>query len=120
MYKKRPVHNRHWIRIVGPLFKSSRRSEPLEWFYCSKRLVKAGQHPELLALAEADADYIRDAIDAKNHEGTDGISARSNTDFMRDAHSFQAEFLADHPSQFLGVVVQFQRLAGLRMPAMKP
>ena len=76
-----------------------------------KAAFESRMHSELLALAEADADYIRDAIEAKNQEGTEGGSARSSLDFMREANSFQAEFLADHSSQFPGVEVQFQRLA---------
>jgi signal transduction histidine kinase len=104
------MHNRHWIRIVGPLLIFAAVGT-VGMVLLLKAAYQSRSHSELLALAEADADYIRDAIDAKNQEGTEGISAKSNADFMRDAQPFQAEFLADHPSQFLGVEVQFQRLA---------
>jgi signal transduction histidine kinase len=62
-------------------------------------------HFEFVALAEADADYVRDTIEAE------GVSANANTNFMRDANFAQAKFLAGHLSQLLGVEVQFQRVA---------
>jgi signal transduction histidine kinase len=70
-------------------------------------------HSEFVALADADADYIRDTIEAEHEEDTTGASAKTIADFMRDAHIAQAKFLADHLSQFVGVEVQFQRPAAL-------
>ena len=65
-------------------------------------------HSEFVALAEANADYIRDNIEIK---GEKGGPAKADADFLRDALSVQSEFLAGHLSQLRGVDVQFQRSA---------
>jgi hypothetical protein len=65
-------------------------------------------HYEFVALADADADYIRDSIEAE-HENTAGVPAKTSADFLGDAQTAQTKFLADHPDQFAGVKVQFQR-----------
>ena len=66
---------------------------------------------KFLALAEANADYIRDASEAKNQASGAGGAAETQASFLRDIHSFQADFLTDHPGQFEGIQVAFQRLA---------
>jgi len=60
---------------------------------------------EFVALAEANADYIRDNIDQA------GVLPKDKTDYMRRAHLVQSDFLAGHLSQFRGVEVRFQRQA---------
>jgi signal transduction histidine kinase len=66
---------------------------------------------EFVALAEADADFIRDTIEVEDKEAARGPSAKANTDFMRDAEFAQTKFLAGHLSQLRGVDVQFKRSA---------
>lgn len=67
---------------------------------------------EFLTLAEADADYIRDTIEAKNLSNPGGIAAdQSATNFMREAQVAQGEFLAGHLNQFRGVDAKLQRSA---------
>jgi signal transduction histidine kinase len=61
-----------------------------------------------VALAESNADYIRDNIEAGNEKW---LSAKDNADFMRHAHFVQSDFLAGHLNQLRGVDVQFQRVA---------
>lgn len=66
-------------------------------------------HSEFMALAEADADFIRDTIEAEHETDFAKVSSDANTDFLRDARFAQTKFLTDHASQFIGVEVQFQR-----------
>ena len=68
-------------------------------------------HSEFLALAEADSDYIRDTIEAKNQAGAGGIAVKTKADFMRDAEIAQTEFLTGHLNQFRGVDAKLQHLA---------
>jgi signal transduction histidine kinase len=68
-------------------------------------------HSEFVALAEANADFIRDAIEAKNHEDASGPSSKANGDFLHEAGFLQTKFLAGHVSQLRGVEVRFRRVA---------
>jgi signal transduction histidine kinase len=104
------VHRRHWIRIVGPLLLFAAVGT-VGVVLLLNAAFQSRSHSELLSLAEADADYIRDAIEAKSQAGTEEIPAKSNIDFVREAQSFQTDFLADHSSQLIGVEVRFQRVA---------
>jgi signal transduction histidine kinase len=104
------VQHRHWIRIVGPLLIFAAVGT-VGIVLLLNSAFQRQSHYEFVALAELNADYIRDSIEAKNQEDAAGIPAKANANFMRDARSFQTEFLADHPSQLLGVDVQFQRVA---------
>ncbi len=103
------MHHRHWIRIVGPLLLFAAVGT-VGMVLLLNSAFQSRSHSEFLTLAEANADYIRDAIEAKNQEGTEGASPKANADFLRDAHSFQTQFITDHPGQFLGIDVQFQRV----------
>jgi signal transduction histidine kinase len=64
---------------------------------------------EFRALADADADYIRDTMEARRQAATEAILARSNNYFLRDVPSVESEFRTGHAAQFLDVDVQFQR-----------
>jgi signal transduction histidine kinase len=101
------VHNRHWIRIVGPLLLFAAVGT-VGIVVLLNAAFQRLSHSEFVALAEANADYIRDNIEI---EGKDGVSAEANAQFMRRAHSVQSEFLAGHLSQLHGVEVKLQRLA---------
>ena len=68
-------------------------------------------HSEFVALAEANADYIRDNTKVEDEEGAKAHSTGANADFLRDAHFAQTKFLAGHLNQLRGVDVQFQRVA---------
>ncbi len=70
---------------------------------------------ELMELADTDADYIRDAIEAEHAQDTTGVSTEAS-DSVRDTHIAQiaqTKFLAEHFAQFAGVDAQFQRPATL-------
>jgi signal transduction histidine kinase len=68
-------------------------------------------HSEFVALAEADADFIRDTIEAK-YQGSPAVAeGRTQADFMRDAQVAQTEFHAGHLSQFVGIEVRFEPMA---------
>jgi signal transduction histidine kinase len=103
------VYRRHWIRIIGPLLLFA-AAGTIGIVLLLKSAFQNQSHSEFLALAEANADYIRDSIEAKNQEGNGRISDRTNNNFISDARSFQAEFLAGHRSRFAGVEVKFQRV----------
>ena len=68
-------------------------------------------HSEFLALADADADYIRDTVEAERDAAAAGDSTRPNADFIPAARLAQAKFLAGHLGELIGVEVQFQRMA---------
>ncbi len=66
-------------------------------------------HSEFVALAEADADFVRDDLEAAHQEDAGGAPSKTKTDFLHDAQFAQAKFLAGHVSQLRGVDVQFER-----------
>jgi signal transduction histidine kinase len=66
---------------------------------------------EFVALAEANADFIRDSIELEYGESAKGVAARTKAEFMRNASFLQSKFLAGHLGQLRGVEVQFQRMA---------
>jgi hypothetical protein len=101
------VYNRHWIRIVGPLLLFAAVGT-VGMVVLLNAAFQRLSHSEFVALAEANADYIRDNIEVQHEKGD---SAKADADFMRVAHSVQSQFLAGHLSQLRGVEVQFQRLA---------
>jgi len=68
-------------------------------------------HSEFVALAEANADFIRDNIEVEVGKDAQGLSAKNNADFMRDADFVQSKFREGHLSQLRGVEVRFQRVA---------
>jgi signal transduction histidine kinase len=104
------VHRRHWIRIVGPLLLFAMVGT-VGVVLLLNAAFQRQSHSEFMALAEADADYIRDTIEAEHTEDTIGISGDARANFLHDAHLAQTKFLADHLGQFVGVEVQFQRSA---------
>jgi signal transduction histidine kinase len=65
----------------------------------------------ICGLAEANADYIRDNIEAENEEDAKEFRPRPTPISCATPILVQTEFLADHLSQFRGVEVQFQRVA---------
>jgi signal transduction histidine kinase len=98
------------MRIIGPLLLFAVVGTAGMVFLLNAAIQRQW-HSEFLALAEADADYIRDSVEMKNRKDAAGISARTSANSMQDAVVFQTEFLAGHVGQFRGVKVQFQRLA---------
>jgi len=102
------VRYRPWIRIVGPLLLFAAVGT-VGLVLLLNSAFQRQSHSEFIALAETDADYIRDSIEAKNQAQAGGTPARTSAQFLSAAHSFQTEFVAGHPSQFLGVTFAFQR-----------
>jgi signal transduction histidine kinase len=96
---------RHWIRIAGPLLIFAAVGTVGIVFLLNAALQRSS-HSEFVALAEADADYLRDTVNAK----ADHAAAESVSDFTREAQSVQDEFRQGHVAQFRGVDVQFRRL----------
>jgi signal transduction histidine kinase len=101
------VNNRHWIRIVGPLLLFAAVGT-VGIVVLLNAAFQRLSHSEFVALAEANADYIRDNIDLENKGGA---SAKTSTDFMRRVHSVQTDFQASHLGQLRGVEVLFERSA---------
>jgi signal transduction histidine kinase len=104
------MHKRHWIRVAGPLLLFAAVGT-VGMVLLLNAAFQDLSHSEFVALAEANADYIRDNIKVEDEEGGKGPSAKANGDFMRDVHFVQDRFLAGHLSQLRGVEVQFQRMA---------
>jgi signal transduction histidine kinase len=102
------VHNRHWIRIVGPLLLFAAIGT-VGMVLLLNAAFQRLWHSEFVALAEADADYIRDTINIKDEKSTSGVLFKADADFIREAHMVQSEFLADHLNQLRGVEALFQR-----------
>jgi len=96
------VQRRHWVRIVGPLLLFAAVGTVGVILLLNAAFQRV-THSEFVALAEADADFIRDTIEAKYEGVPAGAAAKSNADFMRDAQVAQTEFRAGNLSQFLGV-----------------
>jgi hypothetical protein len=103
------MHSRHWIRIVGPLVLFAAVGT-VGIFLLLNAASQRQSHSEFLALAEANADYIRDAIEAKNQAVVEKASVGTSSNFMHDAQVFHREFVAGHASQFRGVEAQFRDL----------
>lgn len=106
------MQRRHWVRIVGPLLLFAAVGTVGVILLLNAAFQRV-THSEFVALAEADADFIRDTIEAKYEGVPAGAAAKSNADFMRDAQVAQTEFRAGHLSQFLGVAAQFEPVTGL-------
>jgi signal transduction histidine kinase len=66
-------------------------------------------YSEFVALADTDADYIRDTIEAAQGADVTADSARAKADFLAAARFAQSKFQADHSNELAGVEVQFQR-----------
>jgi signal transduction histidine kinase len=103
------VRNRHWIRIVGPLLLFAAVGT-VGMILLLNSAFQRWSHSEFVALADADADYIRDTIEATHGDEATRDSAKAKDDFMRDAQLAQAKFQADHFNQLVGVEVEFQRM----------
>jgi signal transduction histidine kinase len=103
------MQNRQWIRIGGPLLLFAAVGT-IGMVLLLNAAFQRLSHSELAALVEADADYIRDTIEAQNKTNPERSSPEANSDFMREAQLAQAKFLAGHLSQFRGVEAQFRRL----------
>jgi signal transduction histidine kinase len=103
------MNKRHWIRIAGPLLLFAAVGT-VGMVFLLNAAFQRQSHSELAALAEANADYIRDNTKIESEEGTEGLSAKANADFIRAAQLVQAKFLAGHLSQLRGIEVQLQRL----------
>jgi signal transduction histidine kinase len=101
---------RHWMRIVGPLLLFAAVGTVGMVLLLNSAFQRLS-HSEFVALAEANADFIRDNIEVENGPDGKGLSAKSGADFLRDAQVVQTKFLAGHLSQLRGVEVQFQRVA---------
>src|ERR1700683_333357 len=98
---------RHWIRIAGPLLVFAAVGT-VGMVLLLNAAFQRLSHSEFVALAEANADYLRDNIKVEIDDGSKGVSTKANADFMREAHLVQDKFLAGHLSQLRGVEVQFQ------------
>jgi signal transduction histidine kinase len=103
---------RHWFRIVGPLLLFAAIGTT-GVVLLLKTAAQSQAHSELLALAEADADYVREAVEAVNERSAEGILMKDNNNFNHQVQSFQNEFLKYHHTQLSGVKVQFQRATTL-------
>jgi signal transduction histidine kinase len=103
------MYRRHWIRIVGPLLLFAAVGTVGMALLLNAAFQRLS-HSEFVALAEANADFIRDNVEVGDKEPVQGLAAKANPDFLRDAHSVQAKFLTGHLSQLRGVEVHFQRL----------
>jgi hypothetical protein len=101
------VQRRHWIRIVGPLLLFAAVGTVGVILLLNSAFQRV-THSEFVALAEADADFIRDTIEAKYEAAPAGTVAKTTADFMREAQVAQTEFQAGHLGQFLGVEVRFE------------
>lgn len=102
------MHNRQWIRVGAPLLLFAAVGT-IGMVLLLNAAFQRLSHSELVALVEADADYIRDTIEAQNKENAHAAPAQADDDFMRQAHLAQNEFVAGHLSQFRGVEALFQR-----------
>ena len=101
------MHPRHWIRIAGPLILFGLVGT-IGVVLLLNAAFQQQSHSEFQALAEANADYIRDSIEAKIQTGATVPSDAAG--FLREAQIFQAEFRGGHLRQFVGVQTQFQNL----------
>src|SRR5580658_2040368 len=102
------MRKRHWIRVVGPLLLFAAVGT-VGMILLLSSAFQRWSHSEFVALADTDADFIRDSIEAVHGEESAADVAKANTDFLRNAQFAQSKFLADHSSQLAGVEVQFQR-----------
>jgi outer membrane receptor protein involved in Fe transport len=102
------MHCRHWIRIIGPLLLFA-LAGTIGVLLLLNAAFQKGSRSEFQSLAEINADYIRDSIEAKIQAGAgQPVDAAS---FLHEAQMIQPEFRAGHLSQFAGVQSQFQRVA---------
>jgi len=101
------MHRRHWIRIVGPLLLFA-AAGTVGVVLLLNAAFQRQSYSQFQALAEANADYIRDSIEARIQAGS--LGAADKAGFLREAQILQAEFRAGHLSQFLGIQAQLHRL----------
>jgi signal transduction histidine kinase len=99
------MHRRHWIRIFGPLLLFAFAGTIGIILLLNAALQRQSRY-EFRALAEINADYIRDSIEAKVQAGTE--KSPDAAGFLREARVIQTEFCAGHSNQFVGVQAQFQ------------
>ena len=102
------VHHRHWIRIAGPLLLFAAVGT-LGMVLLLNAAFQKFSHLEFVRLAETDADYIRDTINAQNAEDTKGGSLEPRDSFLRQALLTQEDFRVGHIAQLRNVEVAFQR-----------
>jgi signal transduction histidine kinase len=104
------MQKRLLIRIAGPLLLFVAAGTAGMVFLLNAACQRVS-HSELVALAKANADFIRDTNDAEDEEDAEPVPAKSHADSVRDAHLAQSEFLSEYLGQLLGVEVRFQRRA---------
>jgi signal transduction histidine kinase len=104
------MQKRHWIRIAGSLLLFA-VAGTVGMVSLLNLAFQRLSHSELVALAKANAEFMRDSIVVEDEEDDEGVPAMTGADFARDTHLAQNEFLSSYLSQFLGVEVRFQRLA---------
>jgi signal transduction histidine kinase len=104
------MHRRHWIRIAGPLVVFAAVGTVGVAFLLNAA-VQRQSHSEFVALAEADADFIRDTLAGEAEQEAKGSAGKINADFVREAQAVQSKFQAGHAGQMRGVEVRFQREA---------
>jgi signal transduction histidine kinase len=102
------MHRRHWIRIIGPLLLFAVAGTIGVVLLLNAAFQKEWRS-EFQSLAEINADYIRDSIEAKIQAGAE--RPLDTPGFLREALVIQPEFQAGHLSRFAGVQSKFQRAA---------
>lgn len=98
------MHDRQWIRIAGPLLLFAAFGT-LGMVLLLNSAFQKFSHSEFVRLAEVDADYIRDTINAQRGREAEGVSYAANSNFLT---SVQNDFRAGHLSQLQNVDVVFQ------------
>ena len=98
------MHHRHWIRIIGPLLLFAVVGTVGVVLLLNAAFEHQSQS-EFQSLAEVNADYIRDTIEANIEAGVKPASDQAG--FLREAKRIQTEFQAGHLSEFQGVRVEF-------------
>jgi len=104
------MHLTHWGRIVGPLLVFAAVGT-LGIVLLLKSVSERQSRAEFLALAEANADYIRDGMEAANHGAPDEKAAGRRNDLASQAQVFQKEFQSGHAAQFLDIESRLGRVA---------
>jgi signal transduction histidine kinase len=102
------VHDRHWIRIAGPLLIFAAVGT-LGMILLLNSAFRRFSHSEFVALAETDADFIRDTINARRAEDPKGARFEATNNFLLEAQSVQKDFRDGHLAQLRDVDVVFQR-----------
>jgi signal transduction histidine kinase len=104
------MDERHWIRIAGSflLFAISGTIMLVLWLNTSSQPLSQAN---FVALAKADADFVRASTELDDDEEDEGIPVNSNPGLVGARQLAQAQFLSQSFGQAIGVEVQFQRAA---------